>query len=214
MILTVVCVSMMSLFLSGCSKDKEETASENKVETKLNGDWNLKQVNFLSDEVVWNDSVDYGNIANIIGYAPFMLSEVWGYSFYTTNAKDKNGKLFFDTQGKILGKRAMVVQKRVDMSLFPGDYWYWSGDDATNTAKLTQINPVFPPYDFSLIHMKNLQFSDNDQTLTFDCQVNTRVVGGKMTDIIQIPVKITMKKEKQVLGVEFLLNGSPFELPE
>lgn len=201
--LRLLAITLALFSLVACKKDK--TADSNTL--KLDGHWNLKQINFLNeDDVQWNEAIGYygtdslmnrDSILNRRGYAPFIYSRMSGYEFYQNPVET--------------GKRVIVKQwfSNFDETV---DYWYWNHLDGGQDFEIIQFGNV-PFYDFSVYSATNIKISDNGNTLEFDAIVKTRI-GGPQGDDVDTPVEMIWKREIIDNDVELLLLGEPFKFPE
>lgn len=207
----------MAAFLSfnSCSNDDTED-----VTIEFVGKWKLTEVNFIDENVEpWHEDTEVTS-RNLLGWAPYMYSEIIGYEFHNND--------YSDEEGQLLGKQS-VVAINLDINEYADTYWVWNEIEENKSFEITQISS-FIPYDFSLTETSNLKASKKEgkEVLKF----TTTVTSVNQDDIknIQIPVKRPKIQVKARLTLERMkadedyvkgeynpaikLNGEPFELPE
>lgn len=199
--LLLTALTMFAVLFVSCSSDDDNTEPEEET-LDVEGEWKFKEVNFLDKETVeWDDELAF-TPNNTVKYAPFMLSEVWGY----------------DLQGKEVeeGKRVEILQG------FYTDYdedevlWYWNYTDEEEAFEIVQTNDQFPPYDFGIENVKNVEVQDDGETVVFEAIIKSREVGSEFTDpLIDVPVEMTWERgvADENNQVEVLIEGELFEFP-
>lgn len=198
-----ISLSLVLMTFTACSSDDNNSESDDTL--KLEGQWKFAQMNFTDDSVDWDPGVAY-NSGTKFGYAPYMYTSagVKGVDFKTqavNNAGgDKLGNRFdYDLSGNF-GQSEDEA------------YWYWNYTD--DGFDVVQTNPAFPPFNFSLRNAHNVVQSENGNRVVFDAHVNSRVVGGPVTQVIQVPVQITLVKGTSDQPGEILIKGEPFVEPD
>lgn len=187
------------LLFTGCSKDNPETPDPNIL--KLEGQWKFEKLDFQDESVKWDPETDFTTAASF-GYAPLMFEGMQGFDFTTQKTKDNAGNKFdFVSEGSY----------NQDPSK---EYWYWNYTDNNKGFEIRQINPQSPPFNFSVMNITNIRISNNGQSLVFKASLNSRKPGGAMTDIIQVPVEITLSKGTPTTEVKMFIKGADFEMPK
>ncbi len=207
----------MAAFLSfnSCSNDDTED-----VTIEFAGKWKLTEVNFIDENVEpWHEDTEVTS-GNLLGWAPYMYSEIIGYELSNSDHSDEKGVL--------LGKKS-VVAINLDIDEYADTYWVWNEIEENKSFEITQISS-FIPYDFSLTETSNLKASKKEgkEVLEF----TTTVTSVKQDDIktirapmlrpkIQVEVRLTlvrMNADEDYVKGEYnpviKLNGELFELPE
>ena len=83
--------------LSSCNKDEVAPKVENN-NLQIEGKWQFTSLNFLSDVVKWDSTVEY-SFANYFGYAPAMFGDMWGAEFTTKAVSSGQGNNFIFRNG-------------------------------------------------------------------------------------------------------------------
>lgn len=188
--------SLLLLFLAAAitlsCKEKEEPEPDNKL--SIEGEWNLEEINFLSDELNWNANVPF-NSGTSVKYGPYMYTEVMGYNFSTIEVDQ--------------GFRADVIQ-----SFYPAGeqvLWYWNYTNEQESFVLTQSNLQFPPYDFGIKDIKNLVVSGNQ--ISFEAQIASRLSGGGFNDVEYYDAELKLVKGEATTGTRVSIQGKSFMIP-
>jgi len=202
------------LSFNSCSKDDTEVTAD------FFGKWKLKEVNFIDDQVeTWHTDTD-STSGNLLGWAPYMYSQVIGYELLSVEK--------YDEKNDFIGNKSVVVVKW-PMNEYEEDYWVWNEVEKNKTIKIEQISN-YMPYDFSFTETYDLKKSINEgkDVLEFTTTV-TSVEQGKINSYpnfttrptIQVKAGLTLERmtadeeyEKGVYQPTIKLNGKPFELPE
>lgn len=184
-----------------CSSD-----DDNKNDTEdfsIEGEWQFKSVDFLEKEdVEWDDELDF-NAGNTVKYAPYMLSEVWGYDFRASEIGE--------------GKKVYVMQG------FYQDYdedevlWVWNETDEEGNFEIEQMNDQFPPYDFGIRNVEIQEVNHGGDEVVFTATIASREVGSEFTDpLLEVPVEMTWERGTPTAEneAEILIEGETFEFPE
>ena len=221
------------LTLVRMNADEEYVKGEYNPVIKLNGEpfqlptdaefvgkWKLKEVNFIDENVEpWHEDTE-ATSGNLLGWAPYMYSEIIGYELRTSEHYDKNSKL--------LGKRS-VVAINLDIDEYGDTYWVWNEIKENKSFEITQISS-FIPYDFSLTETSDLKVSKKEgkEVLEFTTTVTSvnqddikTIPAPMLRPKIQVKARITIERmgaEDEYVKGEYnpviKLNGEPFELPE
>src|SRR5690554_2354729 len=212
-------VGMVALLsFNSCSKDETEVEEEIIV-AEFVGKWKLKEVNFIDENVEpWHEDTEVTS-GNLLGWAPYMYSEIIGYELSNSDHSDEKGVL--------LGKKS-VVAINLDIDEYADTYWVWNEIEENKSFEVEQIS-TFIPYDFSLTKTSDLKASKKEgkEVLEF----TTTVTSVKQDDIktirapmlrpkIQVEVRLTlvrMNADEDYVKGEYnpaiKLNGEPFKLP-
>jgi len=201
------------LSFNSCSKDDTEVTAD------FLGKWKLTEVNFIDDNVEpWHEDTE-ATSGNLLGWAPYMYSEIIGYEL---------SNIDYSEEGVLLGKKS-VVAINLDIDEYGDTYWVWNEIEENESFEIEQISD-FIPYNFSLTKTSDLKVSkkEDKEVLEF----TTTVTSVNQDDIktirvpmmrpkIQVEVRLTLERmgadDKYVKGEHnpiIKLNGEPFELPE
>lgn len=195
--LGLMIISLLSAVSCSRSTDQPEPPEAG---LSLEGSWKLTKIDFKGDGVNWNPAVPY-NGGTSFGYAPFMLKDMQGYKF-------GNKKITGD-----LGFRFDFLYN-VNHGENPADEtWYWNYLDGGKSFEIMQINPSFPPYNFSITGVKNLKITENGNKIVAEAVVNSRVPGQPITSAIKVPIEFTMERGTPNQDVALYQNGSPYTFP-
>lgn len=190
------------LFVS-CSSDDDDNSLSDDV-LNLEGEWKFTKMNFLDESVLWDNGLEYTS-ANIFGYAPYMFeyAEVKGFNFGTVKVQDNSGNVQGDRFDYVLGED---FGQDADEG-----YWYWNYLNDKESFEIIQVNPSFPPHNYSLKNVSDVELSNNGTRIDFKGYLYSREVGGTMMDIVQTPVEFTLTKGDIDEGVEVFITGIPYE---
>lgn len=201
------------LSFNSCSKDDTEVTAD------FLRKWKLTEVNFIDDNVEpWDEDTE-ATSGNLLGWAPYMYSEIIGYEL---------SNIDYSEEGVLLGKKS-VVAINLDIDEYGDTYWVWNEIEENESFEIEQISD-FIPYNFSLTKTSDLKVSkkEDKEVLEF----TTTVTSVNQDDIktirvpmmrpkIQVEVRLTLERmgadDKYVKGEHnpiIKLNGEPFELPE
>jgi len=164
-------------------------------------------MDFLDDSVEWDPEIEYTS-ANTFGYAPYMFeyAGVKGFIFGTEAVEGLTGE--------IVGKRFDYVLTG-EFGQDPDEaYWYWNYEEEGESFSMAQVNPSFPPHDYSINEITAVEISESGNKLEFKGTLKTREVGGSMSDMYQVPVAFSLTKGEPTENVEILIQGEPFTAPE
>lgn len=203
------------LSFNACSKDDAEDATVEFV-----GKWKLKEVDFIDDQVEpWHEDTE-ANSGNLLGWAPYMYSEIIGYEFHNND--------YSDEEGQLLGKQS-VVAINLNFDEREKVYWVWNEIKENESFEIKQISS-FMPYNFSLAETSDLKVSrkDGKDVLEFTTTVSSvnqddikNIQIPMRRPVIQVKARLTLERmkadEEYVKGVyqpALKLNGETFELPE
>lgn len=196
-------VLSLGLFVmaTGCKKkpDPQPTTT-----LALEGEWQLESINFTDASLVtWDPAIDF-TTANRFGFAPYMWSYIGmkGFSFEEKKVKDDLGSRFVFLYDGNNGE---------DMSL---DYWYWNYLNDKKGFEIEQINPQFPPFNYSIMDISEIKQENDGNRLTFKANMYSRKVGEAMKDIIKVPVEIKIMKAAATAFVNVLIEGESFVAPD
>lgn len=191
--------AMLVLTAVSCSRnDHEETQPDNTV--KLEGTWKLNKVDFKGDGINWNPAVPF-NAGTGFAFAPFMFKDVRGFKFGTKKVASDIGYRF-DYQ--------YAVNHGEDPN---NEHWYWNYNGDKTGFEIKQINPAYPPYNFSILDITNIKKSNNGDKIIFDAMVNSRVPGQSITTTVLVPVELTMERGTPDKDPELYHNGAPYVFP-
>ncbi|MCO5248892.1 MAG: hypothetical protein M9887_08095 [Chitinophagales bacterium] len=197
MILGALIVSTVS-----CKKDKNENPIDPPPltnELQLEGKWVFESLEFLNtSEVSWKEGLEV-NTENTFGYAPVMFSDMMGFDFQTKAIESGKGNKFNFIND---GDRNQDETK---------EYWYWNYLNEKQSFEIGQINSQLPPYDFGIHNIKNIVLNNDGNTIDFDAELTSRVVGGKLTETIETPVHIVIKRGESNNKVNVTIGGTPLE---
>lgn len=196
------------IVLTGCSSDDnndlpEEPGKDESI--SLEGTWQFERLDFTDGETVaWDPEVEF-NTGNYFGYAPVMFGGMIGFNFDAHKTEGGEGYIFdFVNDGDYNQNPESV-------------YWYWNYTNKEQTEfEIQQLNPDMPPYNFSIMEITRIVLSDDENSLSFEAKLNSREVGGSLTAVRKVPVKITLTRgisapQKQV---DVFIEGVPFEEPK
>src|SRR5699024_3965692 len=204
-------IFMISLILMGmltvvsCSSDDDDNIADDGL--NLEGNWQFDTMDFLDDSVEWDPEIEYTS-ANTFGYAPYMFeyAGVKGFIFGTEAVEGLTGE--------IVGKRFDYVLTG-EFGQDPDEaYWYWNYEEEGESFSMAQVNPSFPPHDYSINEITEVEISESGNKLEFKGTLKTREVGGSMSDMYQVPVAFSLTKGEPTENVEILIQGEPFTAPE
>lgn len=168
------------IFMACEKKEVKNPNEETKEGLKIEGKWQLKTADFLSENAHWDSTVEY-NEGNYFGHAPSMFKLYLGFEF--TDEKVSSG----------VGNKLNLYNTRINLN--PGnEYWYWNYTNNKKGFEMTQINPYSPPYNFSILDIRNINVLDDENKVVFEGDVFSRVPGQSLTTTQLLPVEITMEK--------------------
>lgn len=191
------------LFIS-CSSDDDKSVDENVLQ--LEGEWKFETMNFLDGSVQWDPEVEYTS-ANTFGYAPYMFEAanargmIFGTDPVTSDAGNL-GKRFDYILGADFGQDEDVA------------YWYWNYTDQGESFMMQQVNPSFPPHDYTINNISDFEMSQDGNRVDFKGTLKSRIVGGTMMEMEDTPVEFTLIRGTATTPVEILIEGEPFVAPE
>lgn len=196
-ILVMICLAVFTL--SSCSSDDNDTVQPD--EGILEGEWQLTKMDYLEDSAVWDDDVEY-NSSTAFGYSPFMFryGGVKGFVF--------GQKEVIDEAGNFLGRQFDYV---LDLKTGQDEdeaYWYWNYTDNGNAFEAIQINPNWPPHDYSITDVADVKVEGNQ--VKFEANLYSRIPGGERGDVVKTRVAFTMIKAEAINNVEVYIQGEPF----
>ncbi len=189
-------VTLLTLF--GCKKDTNVIPSEDDT-LKIEGEWQIQKINFLDDEAKWDESLAFTS-ANYFGYAPAMFGGMMGFDFTTRKESSGKGQVFEFVSDAAFGDGSTV-------------YWYWNYIDEGKGFEIVQINKALPPYDFSVMNIKNVKLSEDKQELTFNAELNSRRSGKPITDKVIFPVEFTLHRGTLSNLPDIYIQGVKMEEP-
>lgn len=193
--LMILMAVIMLAAMSACKKDSVIDTS-----LKVEGQWQIDSINFLSDSAQWDRTVEFTE-GNYFGYAPAMFGGMQGFDFITTTTSGGEGKKFnFIEDGS--GHLTEGVT-----------YWYWNLIEGGKGLEIEQINKSLPPFDFSIMNITNIVQSADGKKLTFRAEVNSRLSGKSLAKMVIIPVEFTLTKATPSTFPTILINGVVMEDP-
>ena len=211
----------MSVLLSfnSCSKDDTDVEEE-VIDAEFVGKWKLKEVNFIDENVEpWHEDTEVSS-GNLLGWAPYMYSEIIGYELRTNEQSDEGGDF--------IGRQSVVVIN-LPFDEYEKVYWVWNESEENESFEIEQISS-FMPYDFSLTETSDLKASKKGgkEIMEFTTTVTSvdqnsikRIPVFVMRPKIQVKVRLTLERmgandkyEKGVYQPTIKLDGEAFELPE
>ncbi len=177
LVITVLC----TLLFMGCGvTDKGDDNPE--LELKIEGKWKMEKVNFTDASLVeWDVYTDY-TAGNYFAYAPAMYLDMIGFDFQDKALSDNSANKF------------VFIEVGSHEDVDSNEFWYWNYTEDGKSFEIGQINPQFPPYNFSLTEVNSVVLSDDGNKLEFSAKVNSRVSGGSIRDIVSVPVEFTMTR--------------------
>lgn len=190
------------LFVS-CSSDDDNTDPSDDT-LNVEGLWKFTEMNFLDEDVLWDPELEYSS-ANTFGYAPYMFEfgEVKGFDFGTQNVEDEEGNVLGQRFDYILGGQFGQDPDEA--------YWYWNYINDKDGFEAIQVNPSFPPHNYSLKDVSDVVVSNDGERMDFKGYLYSRVVGGTMAEIELTPVEFTLVKGDIDEGVDVFVTGIPIE---
>lgn len=202
----MACLSLTLVLFTSCSSDDDNDS--NQAGLHLEGEWQLLKMDFQGEDAEWNPEVEYTS-SNAFGYAPYMFhfGGIKGLIFGSQEVMDTES-------GNSLGKRFDYVMG-LEVPQDPNEaYWYWNYKDDNESFEAIQRNPTWPPHDYSLTDVSDIQESQNGNKIVFTGHLKSRVPGGEMGDLVSVPVEFTIEKGEAVDPVEVFVNGEAFVEPE
>lgn len=185
----------ISLVLASCKKDEIKKQEEG---LKLEGEWQLESVNFLTENANWDTGVEY-NVPNYFGHAPSMYSLVLGFDFLTQKVAGNLGnKLIIYNDGQ---------EHEQDTS---SDTWYWNYKNDKKGFEMIQINSDMPPYNFSILNIKDVKEKEDGKRITFKAELTSRIPGKSMTNTQLLSAEFNMKKGKAKDNAKITILNEPF----
>lgn len=192
---------LVLLLLAGCSKDKDQVKKPDEDVLKIEGRWKFEKLDFLDESVAWDPQVDF-NTGNSFGYAPLMFGGMQGFEFGTRKVKgDLGNKFNFINEGDHNQDEA-------------SEYWYWNYTDDHKGFEIKQINSQMPPFDFSVMSISDITVSNSGAQMVLRASLNSRKPGGALTDMVKVPVQITLIKGTPDAEVQLFIKAQPFEMPK
>ncbi|HLS31368.1 MAG TPA: hypothetical protein VK021_10965 [Flavobacteriaceae bacterium] len=203
----LVSFALIGFLFVSCSSDDDNTPVEEGLHVE--GVWKFTEMNFLDEDVLWDPEIEYIS-ANTFGYAPYMFdyAEVKGFDFGTVPVEDE--------EGNVQGKRFDYILGG-NFGQDPDEaYWYWNYTNGGEAFEAIQVNPSFPPHDYSLRNVSDVVVSNDGNRIDFKGELLSREVGGGMMDTELTPVEFTLVKGEIDEGVDIFIAGIPIEetLPE
>lgn len=201
--LSLLSMVLLAFVFVACSSDDDNNSSDDTLQ--LEGEWKFNTMNFLDDSVQWDPELDYTS-ANTFGYAPYMFdyAGVKGFIYGTTPVESN--------AGENLGKRFDYILSG-NFGQDPEEaYWYWNYTEDGQSFDMEQVNPSFPPHDYSIKNISDVSVDGNQ--LTFKGYLKSRIVGGSMQEMELTPVEFSLTKGTASAPVEIMIQGEPFVAPE
>lgn len=202
---SIVGLALLTLFFVACSSDDDNNVSTDGL--NLEGEWQFKTMNFLDESVKWDPELDYTS-ANTFGYAPYMFdyAGATGMIFSSENV--------ISDSGENLGKRFDYVLTG-NFGQDPDEaYWYWNYTNDKQSFMMQQVNPSFPPHDYTISNISDVEVSQDGKRVDFKGYLKSRKVGGTMMEIEEVPVEFSLLKGAPDTAVEILIEGEPFVAPQ
>lgn len=200
--LSLLSLVLVAFLFVACSSDDDNSSDDT---LQLEGEWKFNTMNFLDESVQWDPELDYTS-ANTFGYAPYMFDYAGVKGFiYGTSVVESNS-------GESLGKRFDYILTG-NFGQDPEEaYWYWDYTQDGHSFMMEQVNPSFPPHDYSIKNISDVEVDGNQ--LTFKGYLKSRKVGGTMQEMENTPVEFSLTKGTATTPVEILIQGEPFDAPE
>lgn len=194
---------LLSLFVFGftaCSSDDDNPVPP--ATSHMDGTWTLEKVDFKGDAINWDSDIPF-NAQYRFGFAPFMFKDVRGFRFGSNKLSNQ------------MGNRFDFVYE-VDHGENPAEeFWYWNFTTAEKVDfEIQQVNPSFPPHNFTVDNITNIRSHDNNTVLIFDAELFSRVPGGPITQTIKVPVEMTIIKAYPTKDPDLYHNGVPYNFPD
>ncbi|HTO37620.1 MAG TPA: hypothetical protein VL021_04290 [Brumimicrobium sp.] len=196
--LFIVLAISLVVALVGCKKDEVEPKGENAL--KMEGQWQLKSVNFLSDELDWDEEVPY-TFGNYFKYAPAMYEDLKGFDFRKTKTDGNEG---YSLQ--------YINEGNYNADTDAPSRWYWNYLNEKTGFEMLQINEAMPPYNFSIMDITDIKVSNKGNTITFKAKAYTRLSGAPASEVIVVSAEYKMERGTAVDNTEVYINGILFEL--
>lgn len=191
-------VLVIAVALVSCKKDEVEPKQENVL--KVEGQWKLKKVNFISDKLDWDEDVPY-TFGNYFKYAPAMYEDLKGFDFRKIKTDGNKGySLQYINEGNYNVDPAAPTR------------WYWNYLNDKTGFEMLQINEAMPPYNFSIMDITEIKVSNEGNTITFKAKAYTRLSGGSASEVIIVPAEYKMERGTAVDNTKVYINGKLFEL--
>lgn len=182
----------LAFLFTACDKDKDNKTVE---EIKLEGTWQIKKVEFLTEDAIWPEEIDVPGL----GYAPKMYTLYLGYEFFPQK-----------TAG---GEGSKLTIHNLQTSGVPGtDYWAWNYSDDKKSFSMAQL-PAFPaPHDFSVADIKKVVQSEDGEKLTFEGKASSKVPGESPAsqERLMLPVKLTLVKGEPTVSPDVYILGEKY----